>query len=253
MIRVCEYRALLPQCARVIVPRLSTLPAGERACCCLRERERERGRWRVRESGVRVSENLRFKTPTAPNSSPRVLDLTGQILEYNAAHYTVWHIRRKCLFASQRRRLKTKESIPELASLELWRRQLFVYERSRRRRARATCYSLCSFVCRGTREIFSAVAWTHSSAPSFGATQARVGRRRRHDSRRARVRERLPRDSLSLSLSLSRYAKSAPSFSQQVFGTRIQLARGCARLTRRPSPWRRRVSRGAVALHALDR
>ena len=179
----------------------------------------------MRESGVRVSENLRFKTPTAPNSSPRVLDLTGQILEYNAAHYTVWHIRRKCLFASQRRRLKTKESIPELASLELWRRQLFVYERSRRRRARATCYSLCSFVCRGTREIFSAVAWTHSSAPSFGATQARVGRRRRHDSRRARVRERLPRDSLSLSLSLSLRQKCSLFFATSLWNSHPTRAR----------------------------
>ena len=31
--------------------------------------------------------------------SPRVLDLTADLLEHNAAHYTVWHVRRQCLFA----------------------------------------------------------------------------------------------------------------------------------------------------------
>ncbi|KAJ1463072.1 hypothetical protein M885DRAFT_504603 [Pelagophyceae sp. CCMP2097] len=31
--------------------------------------------------------------------SPRVLALTAAIVEHNAAHYTVWHVRRCCLFA----------------------------------------------------------------------------------------------------------------------------------------------------------
>ena len=31
--------------------------------------------------------------------SPRVLELTADLLEHNAAHYTVWHVRRQCLFA----------------------------------------------------------------------------------------------------------------------------------------------------------
>ena len=31
--------------------------------------------------------------------SPRVLELTGDLVEHNAAHYTVWHVRRQCLWA----------------------------------------------------------------------------------------------------------------------------------------------------------
>ena len=31
--------------------------------------------------------------------SPRVLELTAALAEHNAAHYTVWHVRRECLWA----------------------------------------------------------------------------------------------------------------------------------------------------------
>jgi len=33
--------------------------------------------------------------------SPRVLELTAAIIEHNAAHYTVWHVRRQCLWKIQ--------------------------------------------------------------------------------------------------------------------------------------------------------
>ena len=31
--------------------------------------------------------------------SPRVLELTAALAEHNAAHYTVWHVRRECLWS----------------------------------------------------------------------------------------------------------------------------------------------------------
>lgn len=42
-------------------------------------------------------------------TSTRVLELTADILEFNAAHYSVWHLRRKCLYSVGRRAVFVEE------------------------------------------------------------------------------------------------------------------------------------------------